>query len=123
MPTPDIFGIGLAGVLSDELGDLLFDQTLIVVTDVRDPNNSTKNIKSETPYPCKGFIDTFDDRMINGTTIKFSDRKIVIMGATLPQSVVPTSGDKIVAEGQTFTITDGGVRRDPAGATYECQSR
>lgn len=120
---PDIFGVDLAGIMADELGPLVFDQTLIVVTDTRDPNNSTKRIKSEVRHTCKGFIDVFDDGMINGTTIKFSDRKIVILGGTLPVGVVPTSGDMIVAEGQTFTITEGGVRRDPAGATYECHSR
>ena len=120
---PDIFGEDIAGLILDNLGPLVFDQTLIVVTDTRDPNNSTKRLKTEVNHSCKGFIDVFDDGMINGTTIKFSDRKIIILGGTLDAGVVPTSGDKIIAEGQTFTITEGGVRRDPAAATYECHSR
>jgi hypothetical protein len=123
MTTPDIFGVDLAGIVGDALGPLVFDQTLIVVTSSRDPLDSTKTIKVETFHPCKGFIDVFSDRVIDGTNIKYFDRNIAILGATLPQSVVPNSGDKIIAEGKTFTITDGGVRRDPAGAIYECHSR
>lgn len=123
MTTPNIFGVDMAGILNDAMGDLVFDQTLIVVTSKRDPNNSTKTIKTETPYPCKGFVDVFADRLINHTTIKYTDRKILILGSTLPQSVAPKGGDKILAENRTFTITEEGVRRDPAGATYECHSR
>lgn len=123
MATPDIFGVDLAGLIEEHLGDLVFDQTLIVVTSKRDPANSTKTLKSETPYPCKGFVDVFADRLIDGTAIKYTDRKIVILGNTIPASIEPKGGDKIIAEGKTFTITDDGVRRDPAGATYECHSR
>lgn len=123
MATPDIFGIDLAGIVNEALGPLVFDQTLIVVTSSRDPANSSKTIKVETPHKCKGFIDFFADRLIDGSAIKYTDRKIIILGATIPQDVEPNGGDKIIAEGRTYTITENGVRRDPAGATYECHSR
>lgn len=123
MATPNIFGINLAGIVADAFDGLLFDQTLIVVTSVRDPDDSSKTIKTTVRHPCQGFVDEFSAFERKGTNIKFSDNKIIILGATLPQSVVPNSGDNIEAEGSTFTINKDGVSRDPAGATYTCVCR
>ncbi|MBL4904287.1 MAG: hypothetical protein JKY62_16815 [Desulfocapsa sp.] len=119
---PDIFGIDLAGILADSLGSLVFDQTLIKVTSIRDPDDSSKRIKTKVSHIHKGFIDVYEDTFVNGGLVKMTDRKIVMLGATLPTGVVPEPGDQIIAEGRTFTIVADGVVRDPAGATYECQS-
>jgi len=123
MPQPlNIFGVDLAGIIDNVLSPMLFDQTLIKITSTRDPVNSSKMTKSETPYPCKGFIDDSTEYAKKGTNINANDKFIVIIGKTLPDGITPEHGDKIIAESKTFTITKGGVDRDPAGATYTCQS-
>lgn len=120
---PNIFGADIAGIIAKELGPLVFDQTLTKAVKTQDPADSTKVVTVETDYPCKGFIDEFKDEWVNGTTVKVNDRKIVILGASLPVGVAPEPGDKILAESKSWTIVKEGVKRDPAGATYECQSK
>ena len=123
MCPPNIFGADIAGKINKALGPLVFDQTLIKVTSTRDPLNSTNRIQTEVSHTCKGYIDEFDDDVQEGTRVKITDRKIVILGASLASGIIPGPGDKIIAEGTTFTIVPDGVSRDPAGATYECQSK
>ncbi len=124
MPIPtNIFGADIAGQINKALGPLVFDQILIKVTEARDPVDPTLMVPTDTPSDCKGFIDVFKDDQVDGTLVLRSDHKIVILGASLPSDIVPLPGDRITAEGSTFTIVENGVKRDPAGATYECQSR
>ena len=118
----DIFGIDIAGIINDALGDSMFDQVLIKSVKTEDPDDSTKIVSVDTSYPCKGFVDVFEDKWVNGTTVKVTDRKIIILGASLQTGIEPEPGDTITAEGKNFTIVDDGVKRDPAAATYECQS-
>jgi hypothetical protein len=120
---PDIFGADIAGAILDGLGGLVFDQTLIKTSTAEDPTNKTRMIKIETPYSCKGFVDNYRNENIRGQGVKITDHKIVILGASLPPSIIPQPGDRIIAEGRTYSIQEDGVMRDPAGATYECQSR
>ncbi len=120
---PDIFGAQIAQIIADNLGPLVFDQVLIKVTTTRDPLNPTKSIVVETPHDCKGFVDVFDEEDVTGTSVQISDRKIIILGPTLPAAVTPEPGDKLTAEGATFTIVKDGVVRDPAGATFACTCR
>ena len=118
----NIFGVDLAGIIHNVLSPMVFDQTLVKITSVRDPLNSSKMTKTEVPYPCKGFIDESSEYAKKGTNINANDKFVVIIGKSLPNGITPEHGDKILAEGKTFTIANGGVERDPAGATYTCQS-
>jgi hypothetical protein len=77
---------------------------------------------TEQQYRCKGFLDTYDQRRFGSSEIAQGTRVIVILGDSLPASVVPVTEDRIVAEGSTFVLT-GPVVRDPAGATYTCGVR
>lgn len=120
---PNIFGADIAGIINSALGPLVFDQVLIKTTSVRDPVNKTKRVKTKTSHACKGFIDTYEDQFLSGTLVHDTDRKIVIIGNSLPTGIIPKPGDEITAEGITFTIADKGVVRDPAGATYECRAK
>ncbi len=120
---PDIFGADIAGAIAAGLGDLVFDQVLIKTVSTKDPANPTRQIKTEARHDCKGFVDNYAKENARGQGTRINDNKIVILGATLPAGVVPAPGDQIEAEGTTFTIQQDGVQRDPAGATYECQSR
>lgn len=121
---PDIFGEDIAGIINEELGDLVFDVTLTKVTPgTRGADETAGTNPTESSSTCKGFVDEYKDREINGTTVLVGDRKIVILGDSLPSGTVPKPGDKITAESVTRTIVKGGVKRDPAGATYTCQCR
>lgn len=122
MALPNIFNADIANIINNALGPLVFDQTLIKITSIRDPSDSTARIRNETQYPCKGFVDDFKDAFINGTIVKMTDRKIVILGASLPSGIEPEPQDEIFAENTTFTIVTDGVVRDPAGATFSCQA-
>lgn len=120
---PDIFGAGIAQAINSGLGSLVFDQTLVKITSQRDPTDSTSTIQVETPHQCKGFVDNYRNENLRGTQVRITDLKIVILGASLAAGIVPEPGDIIIAENRRFTIVADGVMRDPAGATYECQSR
>lgn len=123
MALPNIFGANIAQLINNALGNAVFDQTLIKRSSTQSTVNRTKQEIVTSPYPCKGFIDEFTDDYINLTNIKKSDRKIVILGASLAAGIIPEPGDGIIAEGITFTIVPDGIVRDPAGATFTCQAR
>jgi hypothetical protein len=119
---PDIFGEDIAGQINRELGPLVFDVTLSSVTGgIRSTTNLTSKTSTKTNYVGKGFVDDYEDRYIDGTIIRRGDRKVIILGASLPSGVVPKPTDQTIIEGETKTIVN--VTRDPAGATYECQVR
>lgn len=120
---PNIFGADISGQIARALGPLVFEQTLIKVTENRDQTDPTNMIPIETPFICRGFIDVYKDDQVDGTLVLSSDRKIVIIGDTIENNEKPEPGDKIIAEGKTYIIVPNGIKRDPAGATYECQSR
>lgn len=120
---PNIFGVDIAGIIHSVLSPKVFDQVLIKVESVRDPSNSSRMIKTDVPYPCKGFIDDSTEHAKKGTNIDASNKFIIIIVKSLPEGIEPLHGDKIIAENKTFTIVSGGVNRDPAGALYTCQSK
>lgn len=122
---PDIFKADIAGKLNNAMGGLVFDITLTKVEPgTRTPGALTGGTNAtETAHTVKGFVDEYQDKHIDGTLIQRGDRKVIILGGSLPSGVVPEPSDKITAEGETRTIVEDGVKRDPAGATYVCQVR
>jgi hypothetical protein len=118
---PDIFGADIAGELNKALGPLVFPMTLTQVTGGGRQTNPTGKSEFTTDYDCKGFVDDYEARYIDDTIIQRGDRKVVILGASLPTGVIPKPTDKTVIEGETKVVIN--VTRDPAGATYECQVR
>lgn len=117
---PNIFNANIAGQIAQAMGPLLFPLTLIKRT-ASTRGELTGGVNSrEERYSGRGFIDDYRDSRIDGTIIKVGDRVVTIMGASI--AVTPDPDDQIIIEGRTWTIV-GPVRRDPAGATYECQVR
>lgn len=72
--------------------------------------------------PFDGFLSSYKESEINGTTVKKGDRKLSIMGDSLPVGRVPESNDKAEIEGSTFRIM-GIESRDPDAALYVLQAR
>lgn len=122
---PNIFGADIAGKILQNLGPLVFDLTLTKVeSGTRGVNLTAGTSPSRTDYTVKGFVDSYTDRQVADTLVQQGDRKVVILGASLPAGVVPEPADEVTDEaGIVYVIVENGVSRDPAGATYECQSR
>lgn len=83
---------------------------------------------TSTPYPCKAMIEiaTISD-VPTGTLIQQDDRKIGILGASLPAGVMPGSGNKITmvdldGVSKTFRFV-AVISGDGVGAMYEFLAR
>jgi hypothetical protein len=117
---PNIFNADIAGKLNKAMGSLLFDVVLTKRTSSLRSQNLTAGIDTiERQYTGRGFVEDYTEDQIDGTRVQVGDRKITILGASI--TVVPEIGDSLTIEGATYIIVH--IRRDPAGATYECQSR
>lgn len=117
---PDIFKAGIARKIAKYLGPLLFPLVLIKRSSSNRSELTGGVNTREEKFTGKGFIDDYEDSRVDGTIIKHGDRIVNILGASI--SVTPTIGDAVVIEGKTWEIV-GPVKRDPAGAMYECQVR
>lgn len=71
----------------------------------------------ETSYPVMGKIDSYDPSDINGTLIVESDRRITLIGSSLPAGVVPVPGDKVTIAGTTYRIKPP-ISGDGIGGLY-----
>lgn len=120
---PDIFQADIAGRIGRALGPKMLPATLIEVTPGQRSAGNLSGGRNpiETPHAARGFVDDYGDDQIDGTRIKKSDRIVTLFGATIENQKVPVADWKIQIEGSTYLIVR--VKRDPAGATYECQAR
>lgn len=121
---PALFGIDIAALIASNMGPGLLPATLRKVTPgTRDPSDLSGGTNpTEQAFACRGIIDEYRESQFDGTLIQRGDRKVLILGGTLPSGVVPEQGDKISIEGQVFQVV-GVPSRDPAAATYTCQAR
>lgn len=119
-----LFGINISGIIKQAMAKGLLPLVLVKeIPGARDAADLTDGqALAEKRYPCRGFIDSYALRQIDGTTVQRGDKKILIIGDTLPAGVIPEPNDRIVAEGITHVI-QGTPERDPAIATYVCQGR
>lgn len=119
---PNLFGVDIAGVIAQAMGNGLLPATLIKTTaGERSSGEVTAGTNPSTSSTsCRGFIEDYKDYQLTSSLIKTGDKKITLLGGTLA-GVVPKPGDKITIESSTYNIIK--VMRDPAAATYECQSR
>lgn len=120
---PKLFGIDVAGIVNKEMGKLLLPVTLQKVsTQTRTTDNLSGGTNPEfTNYSGKGFIEDYNDYVSANSGVERGDKKITVLGGSLSTNIKPAANDRIIIEGSTYNIVR--VKRDPAGATYECQSR
>lgn len=118
-----LFGVNISGLIKQYVGAGVLDATLTKFT----PGSRTAGQltggtnPTSTAYPCKGFIDTQARKDFNGTLVAETGVTIVLIGDTISGgSVGVESGDRITIEGKNYTVEV--VDRDPAAATYTCQS-
>lgn len=98
--------------------------TLVKVTSgAREAGSLTSGKEaSEQRFPFRGMVSKVHKGPIPGTIVQAGDREVLILGASLPASVVPELNDKVEVEGASYTILLVPAR-DPARATYTCTVR
>lgn len=79
-------------------------------------------------YPCQGLVTSYADYTVAQGTVRATDRRVLILGATLPSGVTPLPGDRITTPDDGVLViipigTDGGppVQSDPARAAFDCR--
>lgn len=71
-------------------------------------------------YPCRGWVENYDDDNVNGTLIDARDVRVMIL--TTSTTIVPTdTTDTITVEGRTLSIIN--VKHDASGALFIIQAR
>lgn len=125
MTRPNLFGANIAGAIFDAMGSDMLPATLTRVTGgTRNPASLTGGPvvdETATDYACRGFVESYTAREIDGTLVRDSDRKVILLGGSLPDDIDPRPGDRVNIEGETWKVVR--VERDPAGATFTCQAR
>lgn len=74
-----------------------------------------------TSHAARGFVEDYEDRFVDGTVVQRGDRLVTLIGDSVADGAIPRVGDQITIEGVLHTVIN--VKRDPAAATYACQSR
>lgn len=123
---PKLFGTDIKSIVAKNVGKGLPLVTFTsVVPGTRTPGSLTAGTQPvETDYEGRGMVGTYSDHHVANTSVKASDRKILLIwGTFLSSAPDPKPGDKILAEGITYVIVKDGVSRDPASATFTCQCR
>ncbi|WP_454021200.1 hypothetical protein [Azospirillum sp. Marseille-Q6669] len=78
-------------------------------------------------HPCKGLVTKYSDHVIAGGIARATDKRTIILGATLPDGVRPRPGDRITTPEGIISIVPAGtagappVQSDPASAAFECR--
>lgn len=77
---------------------------------------------------CKALVVDYDNYTRSSTGIPTKDRRIIILGGSLPNGIIPVENDRIeavdpAAGNAPRTYTAVSVSGDPAGAIYKVQGR
>jgi hypothetical protein len=121
---PNLFGANIAQELYSALGRSVLAATLTRVTAGSRGDITAGRVTGEASatYPCRGWCEEFNAREIDGTVVRKGDRKIAILGKSLPDAIDPQPGDVIVIEGRAWKVVTPS-KRDPAGAVFICAGR
>lgn len=118
----------LQGELAEQIADALTEAdipvdvvvTRTVLTDVNNtPWNPSDDVAVATDYPCQGLTDSYSALDIDGTLIRQSDIKVLILATTL--AIVPSVTDTVTIGGKSYSVIS--VATDPATALWVCQCR
>lgn len=90
------------------------------------------NHPTSTNYACKGrqgvkrsaFWQFWQNAQLTGAMARTTFVGFTLLGATLPDGIIPRAGDKVIFGGDTYTIAaDGTTNPDGVGAVWECMTR
>ncbi len=74
-----------------------------------------------TTHACKGMVESYELRHIDGTIVMVDDRRVSLLGASIAGGVVPKAGHKITIKGVTYRVIS--VGGDSVDAMFVCQCR
>jgi hypothetical protein len=119
----------LQGIVGAALGDL-FSAAILYETSMDAPDGQGGfSVGRRDAMTCKAIIDTYSDARVVGG-VPATDRKVIVLGASLPANVTPSPGYtvRVGQPGKPVTESDRlwtviAVDRDPAAATWELQAR
>lgn len=119
-----LFGVDIAKIVHQNMSKGLLPATLtkIVLGDRTAGDLTAGKAQTPTDYTCKGFVEDYTDKQMDGSIIQSGDRKIILIGDSIQSGVVPDVNDTITIEDRAYKIV-GPIKRDPAKATYTCQGR
>jgi hypothetical protein len=126
-----IFGVDVAGIVAEVIGPNVFDVTITrEVRGARSADNLTGGPVAAAPgvFECKGFWDDLSGTPKPGVEYELSDRKLVLIGDTIPPGGVPQRNDAATVHepiGDLTLYVVQPLRRDAAAAVYEflCRDR
>lgn len=126
-----LFGVDIAGIIADVMGDGLFPVTIVRdKRGARRPGNLTGGRISEPErVECVGFWDDINPNSVPpGTELEVTDRKLVLIGDLVPAGGFPLRNDACTVHEDGGDITLYCVQplsRDPAAAvfSYLCRDR
>lgn len=120
---PKLLSGFIAKQLAKRLGKHVLPAVLIkVVNTTRTPGAVSAGLNpTETSHKARGWIESYEAKFIDGTTIRAEDRKVSLLGASIAGKKIPVQGDRVTIEGTTYRVI--AVSRDPDAAAYELQSR
>lgn len=75
-----------------------------------------------TEYPCTVIVTYYVDSLLNGSSIKQGDKKIIVAAADLP--ITPTTTDTITVNGEKYSVVNvKNVAPGGVSLIYEIQAR
>jgi hypothetical protein len=128
----ELFGVDIAGIIADSLGDGLLRVTIERPSRAatRQAGDLTGGFAAGPPqnWECAGFFEDFTGTPPPTVELKLGDRKAVLIGDTIPADLTVEPGDKITVHEDAGPISLFAVKligRDPAAAvyTYLCRDR
>jgi len=120
----ELFGVNISGLIHQHVSPGIPKARLIKTARRPNPAKLTgKPLITEESHDCSAFADSFKQREIT-SDILVSDRKIVLIGDSLPSGVTPDKDDSVFieSENKTFEILEI-LERDPASATWTLHGR
>lgn len=111
----------LPGIAANAFGGLFRDAILSIPGAQTSDGRGGYTSGPAATAACKAIVEGYDEFRRAAAQIPDTDRKVTVLGATLPAGVTPSAGGRITVEGRAWTIV--GINRDPAGATFELQVR
>lgn len=112
----------LPDIIANALGPAVFSDGYLIPRGERtsDGQGGFRTTPGD-PVSCKLLVTDYSDYRRLAVGIPATDRKIIILAATLADDVEPAPGLAVTAEGRDWQIV--AVARDPAAATWELQVR
>lgn len=108
---------GLATTFNSALAGIMYDLTLVrTVQTSGNAWDASSGTQSSTTYTGKGLVELYSNYEIANSMAQATDRKILIMAASL--TIEPKPDDVVTINGESFTLVGPG-KSDPAKATWE----